>query len=153
MLSQFKSPANVSLLRVITAICAFILVALMTANVARMQGKKPYDQGTLLRVVQLNALPTSEVVEKINERGVDFQMTSQIESDFRSAGARPEVIQAMRANYRRATAPPADETRPNTTRPSTNVPAGPPLSKNEIITMLQGGLPTMRVEQFVEARG
>jgi hypothetical protein len=33
------------------------------------------------------------------------------------------------------------------------VPAGPPLSKNEIITMLQGGITSARVEQFVEARG
>lgn len=153
MTNQLKSPANVSLLRVIAVTGVFILVALMTADVARMQGRKPYDQGTLLRVVQLNALPTSEVVEKINERGVDFQMTSQIESEFRSAGARPEVIQAMRSNYRSATAPPARDTRPNPTRPSTSVPAGPPLSKSEIITMLQGGLPTARVEQFVEARG
>ena len=153
MINQFKSPASFALLRVMVAAFASILIALATANVAEMQGKKPYDQGTLLRVVQLNALPTSEVVEKINERGVDFQMTSQIESEFRSAGARPEVIEAMRANYRTASAPPNRNTPPNTTRPSTNVPAGPPLSKNEIITMLQGGLPTTRVEQFVEVRG
>jgi hypothetical protein len=152
MSNQLNSPARVTLLRVIAATGASILVALITASVAQMQSKKPYDQGTLLRVVQLNALPTSEVVEKINERGVDFQMTSQIESEFRSAGARPEVIQSMRANYRSATAPPPHDTRPNN-RPSTNVPAGPPLSKSEIITMLQGGLPTTRVEQFVEARG
>ena len=36
-------------------------------------GKKPYDQGTLLRVVQLNALPTSEVVEKINSAASIFR--------------------------------------------------------------------------------
>jgi hypothetical protein len=34
-----------------------------------------------------------------------------------------------------------------------NVPAGPPLSKNEIVTMLQAGTPAARVEQFVDARG
>ncbi len=152
MSNQLKNRTDASLLRVISATGAAVIVALMTANVAHMQGKKPYDQGTLLRVVQLNALPTSEVVEKINERGVDFQMTTQIESEFRSAGARPEVIQAMRSNYRASTAQPPHDTRPNN-RPSNNVPAGPPLSKSEIITMLQGGLPTSRVEQFVEARG
>lgn len=152
MSNQLKDPTK-SLLRVITATGIFIIVGLMIGNVAQMQGKKPYDQGTLLRVVQLNALPTNEVVEKINERGVDFQMNSQVESEFRSAGARPEVIQAMRSNYRGATAPPPHDTRPNNNRPSTNVPSGAPLSKSEIITMLQGGLPTTRVEQFVEARG
>lgn len=152
MSNQLKSSASSSLLRIASATGAALILALITANVAQMQGKKPYDQGTLLRVVQLNALPTSEVVEKINERGVDFHMTSQIESEFRSAGARPEVIQAMRSNYRASTAQPPHDTRPNN-RPSNNVPAGPPLSKSEVITMLQGGLPTARVEQFVEARG
>ncbi|MDQ3806017.1 MAG: hypothetical protein M3416_19575, partial [Acidobacteriota bacterium] len=47
------------------------------------------------------------------------------------------------------TTPPA---RPATPA-NTNVPAGPPLSKNEVVTMLQGGIPAARVEQFVEARG
>ncbi|HEX8338131.1 MAG TPA: hypothetical protein VF621_15545, partial [Pyrinomonadaceae bacterium] len=37
--------------------------------------------------------------------------------------------------------------------PSANVPAGPPLSKSEIVTMLQAGTPPARVEQFVERRG
>ncbi|HEX8187327.1 MAG TPA: hypothetical protein VF586_03185, partial [Pyrinomonadaceae bacterium] len=43
--------------------------------------------------------------------------------------------------------------RPNTTAPSANVPDGPPLSKSEIVTMLQGGIAPARVEQFVEKRG
>jgi hypothetical protein len=34
-----------------------------------------------------------------------------------------------------------------------NVPPGPPLSKNEIITLLQSGATPDRVEQFVEVRG
>src|SRR5207244_2309455 len=33
-----------------------------------------------------------------------------------------------------------------------NVPAGPPLAKNEVVTLLQGGLPSERVQQFVEVR-
>ena len=153
MTKVFKSLINRAPLRAVISAGASILVALITANVAQMQGKKPYDQGTLLRVVQLNALPTSEVVEKINERGVDFNITPQIESEFRSAGARPEVIQAMRSNRRAATAPTTHATPPVTAGPSTRVPAGPPLSKNEIITLLQSGVATAKVEQFVEARG
>src|SRR2546426_606376 len=105
MTKQFRHAANAALLRVIAVTGALTLFTLMTATVAQMQGKKPYDQSTLLKVVQLNALPTSEVVGKVNERGVDFQMTSGLESEFRSAGARPEVIEAIRENYRAAAAP------------------------------------------------
>lgn len=153
MANQLKSIASVTLFRVIVATCGAVFVLMVTIGVAQAQSKKPYDQGTLLRVVQLNALPTSEVVEKINERGVEFKITSQVESEFRSAGARPEVIQAMRSNYRAATAPSTHEAPPNKTRPSTSVPAGAPLSKAEIITMLQGGVTAAKVEQFVEVRG
>ena len=62
--------------------------------------QQPYDKDRLIRVLQLNALSTAEIVKAIQQRGVDFRMTSDIESQFRSAGARPEVIDAIRTNYR-----------------------------------------------------
>jgi hypothetical protein len=143
--------------RVIFAAATALLFALMTASVAEMQAKQPYDRDKLLRVVQLNALPTSEVVQAIQQRGVDFRMTSDIESQFLQAGARPEVIDAIRSNYRGGSSPPPPNNPPNNPsnnpRASANVPAGPPLAKNEIITLLQSGVATTRVEQFVEARG
>lgn len=144
--------------RAIVAVAASILFAMISVGVARGQAKQPYDRDKLLRVVQLNALPTSEVVQAIQQRGVDFQMSSEVESQFRGAGARPEVIAAIRSNYRAApSTPPRTNSPANTTpsspRPSANVPAGPPLSKNEIVTLLQNGVPTTRVEQVVEARG
>lgn len=133
----------------------FMLVTI-AARVAETQAKKPYDKSTLLKVVQLNALPTTEVVGHIEQRGVDFQMTSQVESEFRAAGARPEVIDAIRANYRGATSGSTGGAGTATTTPSkppAGVPGGPPLSKAEIITLLQSGVPSTRVEQFVEVRG
>ena len=153
MTTQSKNLAS----RVIVASAAAILFAMMTASVAQMQAKQPYDKDKLLRVVQLNALPTSEVVQAIQQRGVDFRATSEVESQFRGAGARPEVIDAIRGNYRGAASSPPPNNPPNNPpsnpRPSTSVPAGPPLAKNEIITLLQSGVPTTKVEQFVEVRG
>jgi hypothetical protein len=136
---------------------ATLLLVMLSVDKAYMQAAKaPYDKDRLLKVVRLNALSTQEVVQAIYERGVDFQMTPSIESEFKQAGARPEMIDAMRKSYRapaaRSAPPPAN--RPaNTARVPTSVPAGPPLSKSEIVTMLQGGLPASRVEQFVEVRG
>jgi hypothetical protein len=139
------------------AVILFALFAMMTPSVVEMQAKQPYDKDKLLRVVQLNALPTTEVVQAIQQRGVDFRMTSDIESQFRGAGARPEVVDAIRGNYRGGTSSPPPSNPPNNSpnnpRPSSNVPAGPPLAKNEIITLLQSGVPTTKVEQFVEVRG
>jgi len=160
MTTQSKNLTRYSADRVIFAAAAailFALFAMVTASVVEMQAKQPYDKDKLLRVVQLNALPTTEVVQAIQQRGVDFKMTSDVESQFRGAGARPEVVDAIRGNYRAGAGspPPSNPPNnpPNNPRPSSNVPAGPPLAKNEIITLLQSGVPTTRVEQFVEVRG
>ena len=157
MTTQSKNLTCFSATRVIFAAAAGIVFAMMTASVAEMQAKQPYDKDKLLRVVQLNALPTSEVVQAIQQRGVDFRMTSDIESQFRGAGARPEVIDAIRGNYRAAASSPPPSNPPSNPssnpRPSSSVPAGPPLAKNEIITLLQSGVSTAKVEQFVEVRG
>ena len=158
MTTQSKNLTCYSANRVSFAAAAailFALLAMMTTSVVEMQAKQPYDKDKLLRVVQLNALPTTEVVQAIQQRGVDFRMTSDVESQFRGAGARPEVVDAIRGNYRASSPPPSNPPNnpPNNPRPSSNVPAGPPLAKNEIITLLQSGVPTTRVEQFVEVRG
>ena len=142
--------------RVVLLFSVFSLSVMMTASVAQLQTKNPYEMEKLLRVVQLNALPTTEVVQAIQQRGVDFQVTSDVESQFRAAGARPEVIGAMRENYRAPSRAPVvrnPTTSPSPSRPPSGVPAGAPLSKAEIITLLQSGAPSTRVEQFVEARG
>lgn len=131
------------------------------APFARAQGKKPITKQGLVKALKLNALSTKELVEQLEARGVDFRVSGNDEAELRGAGARPEIIEAARANYRAATATTtttaantANNTNNGTTdRPPANVPAGPPLSKNEIVTMLQSGVPAARVEQFVEARG
>src|SRR5512132_2072130 len=106
MTTQSKNLPSFSLNRVIVAVAASILFAMLTAGVAVMQAKQPYDKDKLLRVVQLNALPTTEVVQAIQQRGVDFRMSSDVESQFRAAGARPEVIDAIKGNYRAAASGP-----------------------------------------------
>jgi hypothetical protein len=143
------------------------LLALLLSGAAHMQSaKNPYDKERLLKVVTLNALSTQEIVQAIDQRGVDFQMNAAVEAEFRQAGARPELIDAMRRNFRTKTPPPTNnasntpnnssnstKSNLNTTNPAAKVPPGPPLSKNEVVTLLQSGLPVSRVEQFVEVRG
>ena len=148
-------------LHIVPATLAFCMASfLFGSSTAQMQARAPYSQEQILKVVKLNALSTSEIVEAVERRGVDFQVTPTVESEFQGAGARPEVIQALRKNYRTpvsstttttksggttSTAPPA--------KGAARVPPGPPLSKSEIITLLQSGASTDRVEQFVEVRG
>ena len=143
--------------RVSFAALCVACAALLFADAASTQTKKPISRQGLVNAVKINGLSTSELVAQIQRRGVDFEMTAADESDLQAVGARPEVIEAARANYRPAVAAarptPTAPPRTNTTAPAANVPDGPPLSKSEIVTMLQGGIAPARVEQFVEKRG
>ncbi len=118
---------------------------------APAQAKRPITREGLVKAVRINGLSTAELVQQVQSRGVSFQMTADAEAELRAAGARPEVVEAARANYRPGSAAPA--TANASARGRSNVPAGPPLSKSEVVTMLQAGTPPARVEQFVEARG
>jgi hypothetical protein len=145
--------------RIRPLVCIATGALLLTSVFTMAQSQKPpYDKERLLKVVKLNALTTQEIIDAVNTRGVDFRTTSDVESEFRQAGARPELVEALKKNYRNAQPPPNRPAPPRTgtpptTPPRANVPPGPPLSKAEIVTMLQGGLPSSRVEQFIEVRG
>jgi tetratricopeptide (TPR) repeat protein len=142
-----------------TKACALALATLAAVallNSAHAQTKKPISRQGLVNAVKINGLSTAELVGEINSRGVAFEMTADAEQELRGVGARPEVIEAARSNYRAAS---TAHTQPAHTSPTPRVntgapvPAGAPLSKSEIVTMLQGGIPSSRVEQFVEVRG
>jgi len=45
-------------------------------------------------------LSSQELVDAIEERGVELQTTTEVEAEFRRVGAPAEVIAALRANYR-----------------------------------------------------
>jgi tetratricopeptide (TPR) repeat protein len=133
--------------RTLAAIAVALFVWLACAAAAEAQAKKPISREGLVKAVRINGLSTAELVQQIETRGVAFQMTADAEQELRQAGARPEVIEAARANFRTASVV-------NTAgKGKSSVPARQPLSKGEIVTMLQGGTPSARVEQFVEARG
>lgn len=145
--------------RVLTAALAAVCAALLFAGAASAQTTKPISREGLVKSVRINGLSTRELVSQIERRGVAFEMTDDAEEELRGAGARPEIIEAARSNYRPAVVaarPAATTSAPphvSSTQPAANVPDGPPLSKSEIVTMLQGGIAPLRVEQFVEKRG
>src|SRR5947209_4840825 len=85
------------LLAALAAACAALVVC---AAAAAQTAKKPITKKGLTDAVKINGLSTQELVQQIERRGVDFEMTPDAESDLRSVGARPEVIEAARSNYR-----------------------------------------------------
>lgn len=148
--SEAPSNARARLVAVrlsVALLACFAALALFTSH-TRAQAKKPITREGLVKAVRINGLSTAELVQQIQTRGVSFEMTPDAESELRGAGARPEVIDAARSNYRPEVVPAS-----TTSKGRPNVPPGPPLSKSDVVTMLQAGTPSARVEQFVEARG
>jgi Flp pilus assembly protein TadD len=83
---------------IIFAPLAAALLLLPAASSA--QAKKPITREGLVKAVRINGLSTAELVQQVQSRGVSFQMTPDAEAELRAAGARPEVVEAARANYR-----------------------------------------------------
>jgi membrane-associated protease RseP (regulator of RpoE activity) len=149
---ELRRSSIAALLGVIGAF-AIVLFTVWAPVSAEPQGETPYDKERLLKVVRLNALSTKEIVQAIQRRGVSFQMTPAVEAEFRAVNTPPSVLEALRSNYRAAAAPATNTPGRPANRASSNSPGGPPLGKNEIVTLLQNGVSASRVEQLVEGRG
>lgn len=65
---------------------------------------KPVTLARLKTTLQNKTFQTRQIVETINDCGANFQLTPAAESQLIAAGARPQVIEAVRNNYR-ATVP------------------------------------------------
>src|SRR5215472_9535675 len=149
MFRRITHPSNGA--RVLAVI---VTVGSLVLSSSALQAKKPISKKGLLEAIRLNGLSTSELIERIQERGVNFQMTDDDVRDLQQAGARPELIEAVKANYRPGAS--SGSSRPDTPRingTDFNVPAGSPLSQNEVVTLLHSGVASARVEKILEARG
>ena len=119
------------------------LFAQYTGNVVR--------KDKLVTTLRSKQLQTREIVNTINTRGVDFQLTPVVEQELTVAGARPEVISAVRDNYRQPEKP--STVVPAKTTAATKKISGAPLAKDAIVTLLENGVADAQVRKNVEARG
>lgn len=84
--------------------CFFLAIqltaALLPIGAYPQDDKPPYDKETLLQVVKLKALSYREIISYIEKRGVGFEMTQGVITEFLSVGAQPSLIRAMRLYYK-----------------------------------------------------
>ncbi len=105
----------------------------------------------LISVLRSKQLQTREIVAIVKSNGVDFLLSAPVQTELVAAGARPEVIEAVRTSYRAAdvavTKPPV-----NTTVSKTKF-SGTPLTKDAVVALLENGVADVQVRKNVEARG
>jgi hypothetical protein len=81
----------------------FLAFMLLTApDVRAAQSGKPLTQPEVLQLLQ-GGVPSSRVTEIVDDRGIDFEFTQEIEQEVRDAGGGDDVVAALRrASQRRA---------------------------------------------------
>lgn len=103
--------------------------------------KGAYDKPRLLQVVRLRALAPVEIAFMVVNRGVSFQVTSEVEREFLVAGAAPELIETAAVSFRPSNQSQIidDQFDPKTYHPN-DPNFGPPFSYPEILGLLESGI-------------
>jgi rhodanese-related sulfurtransferase len=135
--------------RSLLIIVALACVLFAAPRAAAQDETPPFHKDTLLNAVRSKKYKTENLVKAVEIRGVDFRTTDQVAEEFRAAGAFPPLIEAMRANYR----PPNSATTARNARGGNSANASPPLSEREVLTLLQSGVSSAKVQQIVAQRG
>lgn len=131
----------------------FLIVLVLSSGIAALAQYRgnPVKKDKLVDVLRSRQLQTREIVDVIKSNGVDFPMTQPVEVELTSAGARPEVIAAARANYR------APASSASTKSPAVPVVksrfTGKPLDKDAVVTLLENGVADAQVRKNIQDRG
>ena len=110
---------SIRIFRKTSTILALLLAWFSLGFTAQAQNSRPITKKGLLEALRLKGLSDQELIQHIQKRGVDFELTPEDQSQLKQAGAGPQLIEAVRANHR------ATETVPETKNP----PAAPLLLK------------------------
>ena len=122
----------------------FFVIFLSSGSLYAQYKGSPVKKEKLISVLKSRQLQTREIVNVIKTNGVDFTLSKDTELELYTAGARPEVIAAAKANYRAAAAP---------VKGTISKFTGQPLSKDAIVTLLQNGVSDAQVKTNITARG
>jgi len=76
------------------------LVRPVAAHAADETSNKPITKHGLEQAVKIGGLSSAELVAIIRKRGVDFQVTKDVEIELLRDGVKAEVIDACRANFK-----------------------------------------------------
>ena len=118
----------------LVAVCLALFAADCAAACAQstQSSTKPITLKGLEDAIKIGGLKDSELIGKIQSRGVDFILTSKITDALRGLGASAAVIQAVGANYRGTSQ--SGNAPVNPTAPS--APAQPPPAQQPATGML-----------------
>jgi tetratricopeptide (TPR) repeat protein len=87
--------------KIIFALAVVGILALLTHAQKKYIGE-PVTKNGLIKALKMRQFKTSDMVAIINEQGCEFRLDKDAQKELIRAGARPEVIEAVRRNFRGA---------------------------------------------------
>jgi hypothetical protein len=78
------------------------LIALAQADKTSPGKSNPMKKSDVIKALESNAISAKELAERINQRGVDFELDDKAEQELKNAGANKEILDAVRAGYQSA---------------------------------------------------
>lgn len=82
----------------LTIIAVVFLFAVQTFA-QEIPKSNPMKKSDLVKSLESNAVSSADLIERIKNRGVDFQINESVEKELKSAGANDELIKAVQENY------------------------------------------------------
>jgi TonB family protein len=133
--------------------CALLGAAVLVCSFSLAQSTpKPIDKDTLLESVKAK-IPTPRIIGFVQDRGVDFLLTPQNRKLFLDVKADPVLLEAVAGAYRAPECPKcAEPVKCPEKPPETPFEKGPPLSKAEVLILLDAKVPLDRIEKIVDER-
>jgi len=81
-------------MRWLNLICGFLIVVLVLFSAPVHAQQKPWTPQQIVKMLN-GDVPPKRVAELVHERGIDFQVSPEIESELRQAGADDELISTL----------------------------------------------------------
>ena len=142
-MKYFKDLRHTKLNLLFIGLLSFLIIAPQAFG----QSNTPIVKDGLIAALRSKQFNNQQIIERINARGVDFQLTPTVESELIAAGARAELIAAVRNNYRGSSKNTASKNSTNSRF------TGNPLGKDAIVALLQNGVSDAQVRKNVQDRG
>ena len=128
---------------------AAIVLVFTTACLAQTPSatQKLLDKNQIMTLVTAG-MESEELAKRIRERGIDFELTDDYLQALRKAGAQDVVIQALRAASSLAR-----QTGQDVVIRSLRAARPTPLTRDQILKLVAGGVPSQRVAMLVKEYG
>ena len=138
----------------VTNILSILAISLLLVNPERAhsQSQRPISKEGLFKAVQIGGLSNQELSSYVSSLGVDFKLSDDERSNLLKSGLERSVVEAIANNYR-APEPPKPSAAELEAAQVAQLSTGGPLTQDDLVNHLKGGVGPAILEKIVEKRG